>query len=539
MACYHFQQMLTVREPQAQQGTLRRQSRSFLRNLLLAVPFLALLYIQLVHHVLWRDELNAFAITWASPTVSSLFHHIHYEGHPWLWYAILWVLSRFTESIASMKLLQAFIGSAIILLIALRSPFRTWEKALILSGYFIVFEYTVLIRMYGVLLLLLVLYLWRRVERPEAPVIGAVLLGLMASTDSLGIILSFALVLEYALARRLHRVAAPPPRQTALAAAAYAVLTGFAIWSARPTPDISWRTTGRPFAHAKSLSHLYNALLKYTVLPFFPAQSPRSGFFWNPELHRSNLAYTPQLLLIVAILYFSFRRYPNLLLLLGATIAAGTLLSHLIYPGSERHFGVVFLAFLAALWIARGVAPGQRAPYAVYFLLAISALSSVWAVIGSFHRPFSNDKAAAQWIVSNNLEQMPLVGEEDTSVVGVAEYMHRPIYMIECACVDRFLLFGSRRDHYTNADAPQRILGAEHFYHDQPLLFVIVHPMHPDEQAALEHEGFRIQPLAQFSGAEEIAENFYFYRLELAPAAGAVSGQPRSYANTSKGAPYA
>ena len=62
----------------------------------------------------------------------------------------------------------------------------------------------------------------------------------------------------------------------------------------------------------------------------------------------------------------------------------------------------------------------------------------------------------------------------------------------------------------------------------------------PDNQAALEQEGFRIQPLAQFSGAQEIAENLYFYRLKLVPSASPVIGNlPSHSVETSKGAPHA
>ena len=150
----------------------RQGSASAMRDLLLAVPFLALLYVQLAHHVLWRDELNALAITWASPTIPSLFWHIHHEGHPWLWYVILWIPSRFTQSVLVLKFVQGIVSTAIILFVALRSPFRTWEKALVLAGYFFVFEYTVLSRMYGVMLLMLVVYLWWRTTRPDKPILA-------------------------------------------------------------------------------------------------------------------------------------------------------------------------------------------------------------------------------------------------------------------------------------------------------------------------------------------------------------------------------
>src|ERR1700761_655819 len=216
------------------------------RDLLLALPFLILLYVQLAHHVMWRDELNALAITWASPTISSLFWHIHREGHPWLWYMILWIPSRFTQSVLVLKAVAAIVGTAIILWVALRSPFRGWEKALILAGYFFAFEYTVVVRMYGVMLLFLVVYLWRRTQHPDRPIGNAVLLGLIASVDTIGIILSIALLLEYIAAIYLSGKPLFTRRTGAVAALVYAAIAGFAVWSAKPAKDISWRTTGRP-----------------------------------------------------------------------------------------------------------------------------------------------------------------------------------------------------------------------------------------------------------------------------------------------------
>lgn len=489
------------------------------RDLLLALPFLALLYVQLVHHVLWRDELNALGIVWASPTIPSLFWHIHHEGHPWLWYVILWIPSRFTQSVLVLKYVEGIVSTAIILFVALRSPFRRWEKALILAGYFFVFEYTVLSRMYGVMLLAFVVYLYWRTKHRNSPVVSALLLGVMASVDTIGIILSLALIIEYAAAMYRSGRLYSSRRAAELALGLYVAILAFAVWSAKPAKDISWRTTGRPFADAKDISHLYGAFLNYTVLPFIPVKSPRSHFFWNPWLHLHASVYTVPMLLFVGMLYWAFRRRWNLLVMIGATIVAGTLLGHLIYPGSERHFGVVFLAFVAAAWIVRAEDPAALLPWPVYALLGLSAVCSIWAVAGQWVRPFSYDKAAAEWIVANHLEDMPLVGNEDTSAVDVAQYLHRPVYMIECSCVDTYLLYSSRRDNYKKSWQAQRVLQAAHYYHDQPILFMSVYRMKPEQWTALTSEGFQIEPLAEFSEAEEISENFFFYRLTLKPEA--------------------
>src|SRR6201996_2393639 len=294
----------------------RQESPSATRDFLLALPFLALLYVQLAHHVMWRDELNALAITWASPTIPSLFWHIHHEGHPWLWYVILWIPSRFTQSLLVLKVVQGIVSTAIILFVALRSPFRTWEKALILAGYFFVFEYTVPSRMYGVMLLAFVICLYWRTTHPDSPIVSALLLGVMASVDTIGIILSLVLILEYAAAMYRSGRLYFSRRTAALALGVYAAITAFAVWSAKPAKDISWRTTGRPFADAKDMSHLYEAFLRYTVLPFLPIKSPRSHFFWNPWIHGNLLRYSIPMLLILGMLYWAFRGRWNLLLMI-------------------------------------------------------------------------------------------------------------------------------------------------------------------------------------------------------------------------------
>ena len=77
------------------------------------------------------------------------------------------------------------------------------------------------------------------------------------------------------------------------------------------------------------------------------------------------------------------------------------------------------------------------------------------------------------------------------------------------------MIFSARRDHYEDSDAPERILGAMQFYHDLPLLFVAVGKLPVMESSQLEAKGVLIQPLAQFTGAEGFAEDFYLYRLEM------------------------
>ena len=68
---------------------------------------------------MWRDELQAFMLAAASQTPLDLFAKLKYgaEGHPGLWYLLLWLVTRFTTDPIWMQASQLLIAIAIWLLI--------------------------------------------------------------------------------------------------------------------------------------------------------------------------------------------------------------------------------------------------------------------------------------------------------------------------------------------------------------------------------------------------------------------------------------
>jgi hypothetical protein len=259
-----------------------------------------------------------------------------------------------------MKALQAVIGTAIYLVIGVGSPFSRIEKILLFLCYYISFEYTVMSRMYGVVLLLMLVYIRQRALHPEPVLSNTLLLGLMASATMMGMLLSGALFIEYYFSVLTARNTASRPgrQQLAWGEALYLGLTGFSLWSLRPSPDITWQTIGHPFQSAADPQHFFSAAMRYIVLPYFPMLQP--GSFWNafpahPDHHLVYLAvFLP---LILGAYYILFRRHRNLLLLVGLTTVALVAFGHLVYLGSTRHYGFTFLAFLAAIWLLRSQSP--------------------------------------------------------------------------------------------------------------------------------------------------------------------------------------
>lgn len=503
----------------------RGTQRGGLVDLLWTLPFLVLFWIQLAHHAMWRDEVNAFGIAASAGTFPHLLSLVRYEGHPWLWYGLLWLVSKVTLDPVGMKVLQAGIGSAIYLMIGVWSPFSRVEKLMLFLSYFVCFEYTVLSRMYGLMLLLALLYVRRRAIKPAGVAGNAALLGALANTDLTGLMLSGALLLEFS-----YTVWKAKPgtlegdlkvgdgrRRLAAGAGIYCALVLVSVLSLWPTKDISHGTVGYAFK-VWTLANLAGASMNYIDVPYFATMTGRPGKFWNTVSYQHPILFKLALPVVLGLYWLCLRRRGNLVVLLGSAIFFMVLVGDLVYMGSMRNFGTTVVAFIACLWLLRS--SGERIPWAGTVLLGLTVLAGVDAEAEQWRRPFSNAKNTATWLQQHGFDRLPWVGSRDTSVIGVAEQAEHPLYQLECNCTERFLLFGQRRDNFEAAEIPARLGLARTNLHAAEMLYIGTAALSGGDESALKAEGFSIQPLKTFEGAESPYEDFYVYDLRSAAVAG-------------------
>jgi hypothetical protein len=190
-------------------------------------------------------------------------------------------------------------------MIGLVSPFSRLERILLLLSYFILFEYTVLSRMYGLFVLMALVFLWRRIYRPDGFVLNALLLGLLANTDIIGLVFSGAFGLEYAVNRYRQRPdKAVVLRHLAGAAVIYIAMVAYCYLTIKPPADLSWRTTGRIFRHGFEFNHLASVAVEYLALPWFPIRSfspwNPGHYYWNPIAMDHQTLYPVLLLPVLA-----------------------------------------------------------------------------------------------------------------------------------------------------------------------------------------------------------------------------------------------
>jgi hypothetical protein len=490
------------------------------KTLAVVLPFLLLFWINIAHHAPFFDELNAWAISAASPTLSKLFYYVHYEGHPWLWYFILWFPSRLTHDPVGMKWVEAALGTAIILIVGLLSPLTLRQRALILCSYFLVWEYTVMCRMYSVMLLLVLLYVVRRVRKPQGVVLSCALLGLAGNTDMTGVLLSSALLIEYAYSSYFACAGderAAMIRRWIAGLLVYVALIGLSVATLWPSKDISWQSSGHLGSQALDRHRIDAAVGNMIAAPWWPISPKFPHHFWETSVVDAKWLY----LLMPFVLWGywkTFRGRRNLLMLMCVTLVLGILFADMVYAGRVRHWGIAFVSFVVGLWLdgaRRGDEGEQRIEWSrwTYFLLGLSAVAGVFAIVGSWAHPFSRAKEAALWLQRNE-PNAALVGDGDVSFASVAEEMQRPVYFLECRCVDTFKLFSKEREAFLEPELGLRLNLAMHDLHTNELVFVFYRPLKDEDVDELQNAGLKAAPLTSFPGADSALESFYIYRID-------------------------
>lgn len=465
-------------------------------DIAITAAFAALFLAGLAHHAMWRDEILAWMIALTAETPAALFRALHYDGHPGLWHAMLWPVTRLTDEPRAMQAVHGLVGLALIALIGLGSPFSRTERVLLLGGYFIGFEYTVISRNYGIAVLLALLYAHRRVRAPGHILTNTAFLAVLANTNIYAGILAGALALEYAADRWK-----PTPRpRLILAALLFTAGLAIAVATVWPAADISREIT-QPLDAALSPGHFLKTALRFAAIGLAPLRAePFARQFLLFPTARSEISellpYFAAALALLALVAATMRTQPRLLLVVAFTLAGAASFGHLVYAVAARHWGIVFVAFLACLWMARLRHPGM-ARWPVLVILGLGGIAGAQAQIMQWSQPFSNATATANWIASSDHAALPLIGIPDTHASAVAALLRRPITMPECDCTARRAIYSTARDGFHRDNLPAALARLV----PQEALLVSGWPLRAPEQDAIRAAGLSIELVFAATGA--------------------------------------
>jgi hypothetical protein len=514
----------------------------------LVAGFMALSILGMLHHEPWRDEAQAWFIARDCPDIASVIRITGYEGHPALWHLILMPLARTGLGFVSASLVHFLIILTAVVLFLRNAPFALHQKALFVFGYYVLYEYNILVRNYAlsVLLLFAIASLYR--QRFQKPIAYASLISLLANANLFGLMIAFILLAAYWVEFRRSRNPADG-RRCVIALLLVATCFAVSIYQLWPPVDVL-----PPKAHngqiKDSLFDLRFSIGHLSVIPralvgaFLPV--PQTGpHFWNSRLAHyplqaagffeslpwfirwayGTLVVCPALL---SLAFLARKTVPFLFYLFSCCSLLSVFL--LLYEGGARHYGFIFMLFVFTLWISDEYADNRlaRYPFVIKWLsprnfnwlltgfFVIQTAASAAAFYNELKYDFSSGKNAAAFLKGEGLLNDRVFiatypSKTACSILLHIETPHPAAYMIEYQRPGSFMVWN--REYMFNQTLPaatvmERIDRAIAGQNYERVILIT------NSTIAVEgfHERYRL--IASFDETVERQESFCIYELQ-------------------------
>jgi hypothetical protein len=398
----------------------------------------------MANHEMWADELHSWNIARGSESFADIFRNSRYEGHPPLWYFILWTIAQFTHNLVAVQVVHLLIAAVPVLLVLFYSKMPVATKLLIPFGYFFLFEYAILSRNYaiGILLACVICVIMRRNFRYKTALYYTLLL-LLANTHLLGTLLAGSLHVYYLLWQMQQK--------KTMAVIAGHVLLGIlvalpAVYFILPPADsvlnAQVQTGNRFMTRAK-------AFMQAPLRSMLPVPAWWKMNWWNTQLLvevKESSAFIRLFSLAIAIMmpvlaFFIFRGERKSLAVFFANFVFSLMIALTVLTlGTARYSGFIFIGFILALWLYSEERPmvGWK-KIVIDSVLAVQVIAGIVAVVKDIHSPFSNS-----YRVHELIQQVPADKKlvcDYWAVNTYSAYADRPVYCIDLQKDANMVLF--------------------------------------------------------------------------------------------------
>ncbi len=414
--------------------------------IVLTIVYFIVGIIGIYHHEMWRDEIRAWLISSNSKNLLELSYNARYEGHPILWHSILFIATQLNLPIISMQVIHVLIATASIFLIFWYSPFSLIEKTSLAFGHYLLYEYMIISRAYG-LGILLVYILVVLCDKPIKNLIYiSVVLLLLSNTSIWGLITAlgtgFAILINILPQLKEHFT---QKRKFLIFILSIIIATsGFIIsfLQIQPAPDVSM-----PFEYTFNFNkeRLVETLAVFTKAHLLKTTNIYIG------------------VLIATVILVSIRK--NLFAILFYLIPTIGIVLFLYITGKNdlRYLGILPVLFISSLWLY--IKPRnntnhspvltslkRRQPFTtklaliLFILIAIlQGISGVKRYTEDLSKRYSNIQATGEFIKKRKLYKYPIAGEIDYLTTPFVLYSKKPVYVIARDEDCNFAIFDKKR----------------------------------------------------------------------------------------------
>lgn len=382
----------------------------------LAVPVL----IGLFNHELWLDEMHHWLLARDSANLLNLAHNARFEAHPLLWNVLLWMITRFTTDPLYMQIFHGLLAIGVLAVWVRYTPFPWYVLVLGGLGYFLLYEYAAISRNYalGVLGLFLAATVLR--EKPES-LLWITLGCLLAVHSHLLFLIPGVLLFGGAWLKHRHKW---PNRQKLILTMLFILLLIPAIYWCIPSsgqPYLQINETGL-FSRIRIEAALHS--IPKGLVPIPDMSNPH---WWNTNWleHRvdHSLAFAALGITLLVGLAFTLRGdrlAMGLFVLSTLVVVAFIWLSEM---RGVRYTGPIWISYLVAWWISKQRFHLNWEGLILILFLILQGIAGVLAWKAELYQQFSQGKAAAEYLQTNHLDNLPIYSFPECAATVTVGYL--------------------------------------------------------------------------------------------------------------------
>ncbi len=391
--------------------------------------WLALVIYTTSQHEVFRDEVRAWSLAKTASTPLDLYEVSKYDGHPVLWFFLLYVGTIFTNSPIILPIISIMVAMAAVVIFLHYSPFPLWFRILFIFSGLPVYEYSVVARNYGISMLLLFLVTYFYSKRKKHPLLLATLLALLANTNIFALIISGLISGLWLWSFWTEKQRGGKPVSGGYLISLILILIfglTMSLFFIAPRENSNLVSEGLPM----NFQNLVYATVQSILRPdisfnlFFPQ--------WIPPFFRILMLYMVVIGLIGR---------PKLMVAAFATQVVIGVFFRMFVVGSYRHQGIYFMILIALYWmllaeperISRDRLRRNLMYGGMYFALTFLILGNIarakFLVLSDIRYEFSSGKALGAFLNNDPaLHKATLVAEPDFHMETLPYYADNPIY---------------------------------------------------------------------------------------------------------------
>lgn len=418
-------------------------------NFFIFLAYSVLTGILIYNHEIWLDEAHHWLISVNSKSISDLLVNIRYEGHPILWNLILHFAGAIFPSFYTMKVIHFIFALSTSAVIIFYSPFTTLQKILVLSGYFILFEYSVISRNYalGVLLIIISAVLLYK-NKIDLRLFFCLIL--LPQTNLYGLLFSIPLFCFY-FPEIFKNIKSNRLTKVYLPSVFYLFSVIIALFFIFPPSDHPLLEKLFHF----STGTIFKSPFIVAMMSLFSFPDLQTIHWWNSNLFVSEFGVFSIVAIVVPIFiyFFLYKVCKQAFWFLFTVFGLITLFTISTQFISSRYFGYCFIAFLFVLIVhhrkifnvnLQKSTINKMSIFCIYLILVLQSMSGLTAVFNEFNDQFSGSYKTAGFIKSNGYSSFEIAVSPFNSLPPISLYLERNIFSPETNNFESFCRWNLR-----------------------------------------------------------------------------------------------